>query len=101
MVEAERCLEPWLLAHFRAQLFFHTAALIFKRCAKVHSLFLVFVISTNLNSFSQCSGSMTFGVDADPDPRILASDKWIRIREAQKHVDLVDLDPALDPDPEH
>jgi hypothetical protein len=37
MVEAERCLEPWLLAHFRAQLFFHTAALIFKRCAKVHS----------------------------------------------------------------
>jgi hypothetical protein len=31
--------------------------------------------------------------------RILTSDKWIRIREAQKHVDPVDPNP--DSDPEH
>ncbi len=41
-----------------------------------------------------------FGVDPDPDldPRIHASDYWIRIRiqEAQKHVD-----PDSDPDPQH
>ncbi len=30
-----------------------------------------------VESKNQCSGSMTFGVD--PDPRIQASDKWIRI----------------------
>ena len=33
--EASKCLEPFLLAHFRAQLFLHTAVLIFKRCTKV------------------------------------------------------------------
>jgi hypothetical protein len=35
----------------------------------------------------------------DLDPRIHASDKWIRIQEAQKHVDPVDPDP--DSDPQH
>jgi hypothetical protein len=37
--------------------------------------------------------------------RIHTSDYWIRIRiriqEAQKHVDLWDLDPDSDPDPQH
>ncbi len=33
--------------------------------------------------------------------RIYPSDWWIRIQEAQKHVDPVDLDPDLDPDPQH
>jgi hypothetical protein len=63
----------------------------------------------------------------DPDPRIHASDKWIRIRillfssltfkmptifhddrriririqEAQKHTDLTGPDPDSDPDPQH
>jgi hypothetical protein len=33
--------------------------------------------------------------------RIHTSDQWIRIQEAQKHVDLVDPDLDSDPDRQH
>jgi hypothetical protein len=39
-----------------------------------------FNIHEKIETFKQCCGTMTWHFGVDPDPRIHASDKWIRIR---------------------